>query len=82
MSTRTNPEPEMRRRAFFDFSSSSASLCFCVFETPADLFHLSVPFRKMIADIFGESGDEEEEEFTVSTTPRVFVPFRLDYVAT
>lgn len=23
--------------------------------------------RKMIADIFGESGDEEEEEFTVSS---------------
>lgn len=30
-----------------------------------DLF--IVYFRKMIADIFGESGDEEEEEFTVST---------------
>lgn len=25
--------------------------------------------RKMIADIFGESGDEEEEEFTVSPGP-------------
>lgn len=25
--------------------------------------------RKMIADIFGESGDEEEEEFTVSSGP-------------
>lgn len=26
--------------------------------------------RKMIADIFGESGDEEEEEFTVSSRSR------------
>lgn len=27
-------------------------------------------YRKMIADIFGESGDEEEEEFTVSQNER------------
>lgn len=35
------------------------------------LFHWSVSAccRKMIADIFGESGDEEEEEFTVSVAP-------------
>lgn len=35
------------------------------------LFHWSVSAhcRKMIADIFGESGDEEEEEFTVSVGP-------------
>lgn len=28
----------------------------------------SLLHRKMIADIFGESGDEEEEEFTVSAS--------------
>lgn len=35
---------------------------------------LCVCSRKMIADIFGESGDEEEEEFTVSTTVSEFAP--------
>lgn len=33
--------------------------------------------RKMIADIFGESGDEEEEEFTVSVCPPSFVALRV-----
>lgn len=31
-----------------------------------EAFYISFPCRNLIADIFGESGDEEEEEFTVS----------------
>jgi len=42
-----------------------------------DLWFLDLTFdlsssRKMIADIFGESGDEEEEEFTVSSSTSEF----------
>ncbi len=36
-------------------------VCVCVCNS------LFLSLRKMIADIFGESGDEEEEEFTVSS---------------
>lgn len=41
-----------------------------MFQRPADglTFDPCVSCRKMIADIFGESGEEEEEEFTVSKT--------------
>lgn len=34
--------------------------------------YISLSSRNLIADIFGESGDEEEEEFTVSIRGNIF----------
>lgn len=39
---------------------------------------ISFSSRNLIADIFGESGDEEEEEFTVSI--REIFPLRLSFL--
>lgn len=35
--------------------------------------YISLSSRNLIADIFGESGDEEEEEFTVSIRWKYFL---------
>lgn len=37
------------------------------------VFYVSFFSRNLIADIFGESGDEEEEEFTVSIWWKYFL---------
>lgn len=37
------------------------------------VFYISFSSRNLIADIFGESGDEEEEEFTVSIRWKYFL---------
>lgn len=43
---------------------------------------ISFSSRNLIADIFGESGDEEEEEFTVSIRWRYFFNYALSISVT